>query len=217
MRERARSYFVNTGLLLILSTLLTSCFFPEKFNAQVKINRDKSYELTYNGTIILFPILFELKEGKKIDQEGEEKLNNFAKELQENDSGFESIKYVGSGRFHVLYRKIGILRSRASIAFGVKEKDFKSVSEIVSIKLREDGLIELTGMTFDFGNETHKMLETIKKELGIQPEGEVVVSTNATVLSHNADSAPRFFGLFGQYVFKIRSADHKPYMLLQLQ
>jgi len=78
--------------------------------------------------------------------------------------------------------------------------------EIFSVSHTKDGLIAISSPKL-----TAKDVQELSK-LAFKIDGilEVALPKNATVISHNATSEPKFFGLFGPRSWKIGSLDQRP-------
>lgn len=197
MKKRTNHFIVFT--LLLIATLLTSCWLPEKFNAEIDINKDGSYTLIYDGILtFVMAKAAEIEQGK-LSAKDEKDLKDLEKEFKE-DKNFKKVKYLGHAQFKVLYEQKGTLNSPVYFL----GKDMRILSIIPS----SNNTVEIKGMKLD--KSDIQQLNELKMKI----DGELEVSTDAKILKHNAKSSPKFFG---GYKWKIKSIDDPaPYMTLEL-
>lgn len=190
-------------ILLFLVVILFSCLFPEKFEAKIKVNKDETYSLCYDG-ILTFVLAkaAEIEQGK-LTAKDEKDIKNLEQEFKK-DPDVKKVNYISHGQFKVLYERKGTLNS--PIYF------LNNEIKIFSIIPRKDKKVEINGMKL-----SRKDMEQLQK-LKMKVDGRLEVSTNAKVIKHNASSEPQFFGLLGAYKWQIKSvSDPAPEMLIQLQ
>jgi len=196
---KKRSLFILIAISLIV---LSSCWFPEKFDSEITINKDGTYSFVYEGILTFAPARENIAKGKKLSLRDDKEIKEFGKELLK-DRNFKKAKYIGQGRFKVLYKSEGIINS--PFYFLDHESDFISIIPTSSNKISFKGM-ELT----------EDIISKLTK-LKMKVDGEIKVNTDAKVLKHNAKSKP-LFGKFGSYEWQIKSLnDPAPYMVLQLQ
>lgn len=85
---------------------LTACWIPEKFNAKITVDKDGSYTFVYDGIITYAMAAAAHAEGsfsKKDEKEFEEWITD---EFQK-DPDIKTAKYIGRGRYQILYKKSG--------------------------------------------------------------------------------------------------------------
>ena len=190
-------------ILLLVAFLLSSCLFPEEFKAKVNIDKNGNYTLTYDGILTyVMAKMAEVEQGK-LSKKDEQDIKELAKVFRE-DSNFKKVKYLGHGQFKVLYERKGTLES--TVYF------LDSDTKILTLKPTKDKKIEIKGMKLNKDD----LVQLIALKMKV--DGEIELTTNATVLEHNAKSEPHLFGLFGAYEWDIKSLnDPVPYMLLELE
>ena len=196
--------FLYSLTLFLMVGLLPSCFFvPEQFEAEVRINKDGTYSLTYEGLLThIFARAAEVEQGE-ISAKTRSELREIEEDLRK-DSNFEKVEYVGHAQFKVVYKREGTLDRRVHfLGEGAK---------IVSLVPLSGRKVEIRG------------IEVIKSDirelerLGIKGDGTLEVTTGGTVLTHNAESVPWLFGLLGSYRWVFESLrDPAPFMVTQLQ
>lgn len=187
--------------IIYICSFLSSCWIPEKFVAGITVKKDGSYSFSYEGTLT-FALALEAANKGNLSTKDEIKLQKGAFEMKE-EPGFKKVEYIGNGRYEVLVKK---------------EYDAEQKSYFLSKKLnyftvtpRHDGTLFITAEKL-----SKKDIRTLRK-LGANVRGKLTVSIEkgVEVIDHNADSKPKFFGLFGDYIWDINSFESKPYMVLK--
>ena len=197
MKFRAFSLIITLGIALLLS----GCWIPENFKANITVNKDGSYTFTYDGTLTFALALAAAKEGslsKKDEADFEKEAEKIRKE-----PGFKKVEYIGKGRYKVFVEKSG--------KAGERYYFLSSEMEIFAVKPQQDGSIEITAA--QFRNEDLNKL----KSIGAKVNGTLTVSVEkgVKVVKHNAQSEPKLFGLFGGYEWEFKSVDAKPFIVVQ--
>lgn len=170
-----------------LSLLLTGCWWPEKFNATLDINRNRSYVFRYDGLLTFSPAIAEIKQSGRLEPRAELDLNEAAKELAAED-GFRSVHYLGNGRYQVRYEKSGVIDRQIDL--------LGDSIKILSLRPTPDG-IQIAGIPI--GDDTRRQLA----EIGLGLDGHVRIRSALKVLEQNAQDTPLFGGLVGAYDWRI--------------
>lgn len=190
-----------TVMLLIVLSFITSCLFPEKFDIKININKNGSYSFVYDGILTYVIARAGAVEGK-LTAKDERDVKTLEREIKK-DPGFKEVRYLGEGRFKVLYKRDGSVNTPMYF-LGVNDR-------IISIVPKTGKQVEVAAMKVD--NSTLKMLQDLKMKI----DGHVEVTTNGKVLRHNALSEPWFWGFFGAYKWQIKSiTDPAPFISIQL-
>jgi len=189
-------------IVLICSLIcVNSCLYPEKFNITINITKDGKYTFVYDGFFI-----DDLTREANIKGDSPAEMKS-AKEIEEylhKIPYFKEIKYVGEGKFKVLYQQEGDTKS--GLFFIDKDYRWVSIEPVVA------DIFMLSASNID------ENVEKASKKLNFPIDGTIVVTTNAKVLRHNARTAPKLFGLVGNYAWEIKSAaDPAPKMLIQIK
>lgn len=190
----------SVAALLATVTLLTGCLVPEKFVAKADIHPDGSYLFSYNGTVVHGMAAMQIAKTGKLTAKDETGLDSEAEKMKRNPD-VKSVSYKGNGRY-----ELALDATR-------KKGQPLNMLNIASVRTDKDGIITISSA---------EIKEKDKKELsqlGIKVDGtlEISVPKNAEIISHNATSTPKFFGLVGTYSWKIGSVDQRPLMKIRLK
>lgn len=163
--------------LAVLMLLLTGCYFPGSFDAEIEISRNGLYKMSFDGYIVELNHYRDLASGKikpgdKRDKERQETvLRDFNR-----DSRTKSSSYYQQGAYQVNWSMGGDLLKTTQIMF------LRRNSNMFSIIYDKD---EFT-MTVR-GKFVSKKDKDRLEALGITMQGVLRIKTDARVLSHNAN------------------------------
>lgn len=182
------------------AVLLTACLIPESFKAKADFASNGDYTFSYDGSAVHAIAAAEEKKNGKLQLKDDEGLKAEAAKMKK-DPMVQSAEYLGHGRY-----QLKLLAKK-------KAGENLRVMEIFSVTNSKDGVITISSPKLA-AKDVQELLK-----LGIKIDGtlEVVLPKNATVISHNATSEPKLFGLFGTYSWKIGSLDQRPEMRIKLQ
>lgn len=188
--------------MLLVVPLVASCYVPDDFLIEVRINREGDFGLTYKGTLTWAPLWRDIREGKLTDEEIAEKVENVRTDLTRYP-GFQMVEHEGAGRFRVFYETTGHVEGDETYYF------LRSNARIVAIMSRADGLMIV---------RTHAITDANKERLlaaGMDTRGKMRVATNAGVLRHNAQAKQQGPNGFVYYDWTVRSVnDDTPRIVL---
>ncbi|KAA5604592.1 hypothetical protein F1188_15380 [Roseospira marina] len=202
LRTRAAIALRALAAVLLVIPLVASCYVPDDFLVEVRINRDGAFGLTYKGTLTWAPLWSDIREGKLSEAEIAEKVENIRTDLTRYP-GFQSVEHEGSGRFRVFYQTTGHVEGDESYYF------LRSNARVIAIISRADGLMIV---------RTHGLTDANKERLlaaGMDTRGKMRVATNASVLQHNAQDIQSGPNGFVYYDWVVRHVtDEAPRIVL---
>ena len=196
VRSRFRATLTH-ALVLIVCISMSGCWIPESFDAKVTLNRDGSYTFTYDGTLA-FVLAVAAAKDRALSANDEAQLRRQADGLG-REPGIKSVEYQGKGRYRVLFEKSG------------KAGEPLDFLGIFSIRRNPEGSVAVSG-----ARPSRKDLEELTR-LGANIGGRLSVSVpfGVTVVRHNAQSEPFFWGLFGTYKWEIKSPGANPVIVVR--
>ncbi|WP_242390586.1 hypothetical protein [Pararhodospirillum photometricum] len=185
--------------------LLTSCWLPDHFLAEVRLGRNGDYALTYKGELVWAPLVQEIK-GKKLSAvEIQEKTQALLRDLK-RDNGFKEIRSLGQGRFAVLYERSGRLGPRDQMVF-VRRTD-----PLIIIETFEDGRAMVRSQALKSSQR-----EQIA-QAGLHVTGKFRVVTDAKPLRGNPKHVTaRGFQNFVAYDWDISLSAERPVLEVDLK
>ena len=193
MTSRWFSFLVFAVALLGLS----SCYVPDKFQAELLLSRYGDYALKFSGDLIYLPIQHDYAEGNiKTPEEDAQRQDDIKRDLS-RDRAFTEITALGKGRFHVKY--VGPVRGgRAGGRMGP--------DELVSIIRRDAHMLRMKSHP---DNQIVIAADSLKPadaeamaKVGLGMTGEFRLTTDGNVIDHNATEV-RTMGISKVYIWKI--------------
>lgn len=167
--KRARS-----ALLLLSVLVLTGCYLPASFDAELELSRTGLYKMSFDGFIVDTGLYNDIRLNKIDRATVQEKVTVVLRDFK-RDSSTKSVSHFGKGAFQVKWVKSGdIIRSRQVMFFRRNEN-------MLSISFNKNtGVIGLAGRYISKKNGDRI------QAMGLDVKGVIRIKTDAKVLSHNA-------------------------------
>lgn len=182
---------------LFLSVVLSGCYLPIRYDAEITLYRTGHYEFIFDGYLARVELFQGLKEGK-IDAAEEKIQIELIRRDMARDKGVKEFKYIKMGHFKVNWAYKGDLLKVKSVSF------FNPSSEYM-LGIRYNSKTRLTTMAGkSLALSTKKELD----KLGLTSTGQIRVYTDAKVISHNANKVQknkRLGGRFMTYTWNIKN------------
>ena len=191
--------------VLALLVLLTGCYLPARFAAEIEISRNGFYKMDFEGFVVEAYFYRDLQDGKLTQKQVNDKIEAILGDF-ERDGATKDASYFGQGAFKVKWVKSGdLLRSRM-VTFVRRNEEMLSLTY-----LKDKGVIRVRGRAL--GKEQKDRLA----QMGLNMQGELKVTTDAEVIDHNATKVEKNGGV-GVYTWTIQSIfDKTPQMVLALR
>lgn len=185
---------------LTASALVSGCLIPEQFAAKADFQADGSYAFTYVGTVVHGMAAMQLAQTGKLSPQDEKLFEQEAGGLRKKPD-VRAAHYKGNGRYQ--------------LSLESKRKKGEPLNAFDIFKVRTDQNGVTTVSSADVTPKAKKELA----QLGIKIDGTFALSLpkSAEVLSHNASSTPKLFGLIGGYGWKINGVDQRPLVTFRLK
>ena len=187
---------VRWAVVVVLTLVLSGCYLPTRFLAEINIQRNGDYTLTYDGVVWSSNLVPGLITGDPTPEEIAQRIEGVHLDLG-RDSSFREIEYLSDGAFQVYFEKSDNIFERRGVTFIRTDSRFFTMSYV-----RETGQITVRGSVIPSNQR-----ETLAA-VGYAMTGELRVTTDARVIEHNADgvvSAEDGGGL--TYIWVIRGVD----------
>jgi len=188
------------AMSLACAALLSGCLVPERFSAKVEVQPDASYTFQYSGTAIHALAAAQIKKAGSLSEKDQNGLKMEADKLSKRPD-VRRATYKGDGRYEL------------EIESKKKSGESLRMFDIFTVSTDKDGVITIAS------NEIKEKAKRELEQIGIGIDGtlEVHLPKNADIISHNATSAPSFFGMFGTYSWKIGRIDQRPMLKIKLK
>lgn len=171
--------------------VLASCYFPERFEAEVALVRSGDYRLIYDGVLTWAPLYSEVAQDSLSPAEAQDKQAIIRRDLA-RDPDFERLESLGQGRFRVLYRDEGTIGAPGLVTFLRRNED------LLTIQTGADGTATVRAKTILPAHQRQLA------QVGLGMRGMLRVVTDAAVIDHNATAVRRGSG-FTLYEWTIDS------------
>lgn len=185
--------------LLGAAAMLSGCYYPEKFNAELTINPDASYVMNYDGTAVnVLALLATDGKLKQLTSHDDEELRGAAQKMTKAP-GVKVARYEGNGRFFFRLneeRKPGQPLSMFEVFYVTTAGDGTMTIATPPIKPEDKGRLSKVGLKLD-GRLSVKLPK------------------NAEVISSNATGTPGVFSSY--YTWNIGDVASRPLMRIRIK
>jgi hypothetical protein len=162
------------AVVALVGVLLSGCYMPIRFDAEIEITRTGYYSVIFDGYLVSIPLFRGLREGTIPPLEEKEKVAYTLKDFK-RDSSVKEVKYFRQGRFKVNWQRSGDLLRARMVTF------LRRNEPIIIVKyVKETGLI--TVQTNPIAKSTAQRL----LDSGLSMQGQLRVKTDLQVVDHNA-------------------------------
>lgn len=167
--------WLRTALaLLLLLPLVSSCYVPNDFVAEIRLARTGDYALQYQGNLTWAPLYKDIREGKLSSSEIAIKERGIIDDLK-RDSSFKEVTPLGSGTFRVRYETSGKFNGTGAVTF------VRRNAALLTIAIKPDGTVRI------WSSNDPKLRDPTQLELlGLRTQGRLRVITDVPALEHNA-------------------------------
>ena len=185
---------------IVVSTILSGCFLPERFDASVNVGSDGSYAFQYSGITAFVPALMDIaRTGAVPSSNANLKMSAEADKMSKAPDVKRS-SYIGNGRFDL------------EIAGVRKPGQPASVLDAIRISTGKDGVLSISSV----GLKPSERAELQKLGLSLNGKFVVTLPKGAEVLASNATSGPNFINQSVSFTWLIGSVEARPMMQVRL-
>jgi hypothetical protein len=182
---------------LFLAVLLTGCYIPIRFDAEIEITRGGYYDFIFDGYMAKVELYKGLKEGKFKPEEEKKQIEQIKTDFG-RDASVKEFKYIKMGHFKVKWHRNGDLLKTKSVSF------FNPTSEYILGIRYNSKTRQFAMLGKSLKNDTKKQLD----QMGLGWTGKIRVFTDAKVITHNATTVKinkRKGGRFMTYTWVINN------------
>lgn len=173
--KRTRAFVVLAAMLVI-----TGCYMPIRFDAEIDISRGGYYEFFFDGYLAKVELYQGLKDGE-INREEEKAQAEIIRQDFERDSATKEFEYFKKGHFKVNYQRSGDLLKTKTMTF------FRRNEYILGISYNSE-----TGQISMLGKSLKRDIKDRLRASGLDSSGELRIFTDGNVISHNATTVKPF-------------------------
>jgi hypothetical protein len=165
-------------LLLLILPLLGSCYLPNAFEAEIKLLKNGTFQLSYQGELIYYPLVYEIAVKNLPIETQTEKMAVTERDLR-RDSSFQEVRSLGRGRFKVRYKHTEKIEGTFLYTF------VRRNAEIMSVKLAPTGLLTVGARTLKPDDVR------AARQIGITINGTLKVVSDLPVAESNAQETKK--------------------------
>ena len=198
------------GLLAAaLVVLVSGCYMPIRFDAEIDISRSGYYDFIFDGYLAKVELYQDIQE-KKISREEELLQVTQIREDFERDSAVSDFKYYEKGHFHINYKRSGDLLKAKTLTF------FRRNEYILRLAFNKD-----TAQITMLGKSLSRDIKDRLRASGLDTSGELRIFTDGKVVSHNATTVKPYTAkgpAYKVYTWKIQNLlAPTPVLKIQIQ
>lgn len=177
----------------VLAGLLSGCYFPVRFDAEITLTRSGFYDIKFDGYVVETELYRGLRDGTILPPEESERSYGFRKDLAREEAT-RSIQYQSKGIFRLNWQKSGDLLKHKAVTF------LRRNSKFFTLRYDRDKSQILFQATKLGKEEAARLVEA-----GLGVEGEIRFITAAPVVAHNATRVADAKERGTAYIWDIRS------------
>ena len=177
MNTPARRLALATHALataVVCTIFLSSCFVPERYEAEVRLTKEGAYGVTFIGILTYAPLFGQIARGSIEPEKAAIQIRQF-KSYLEQDSYFKEVQSLGSGRYQVRYEREGRFAG-ANQMVNFPSRQYAVFR--IGANLRGEVTIVVSGRGYLYADSF--------EEVGLGTHGLFRVSTDGKVMEHNA-------------------------------
>lgn len=160
--------------------VLTGCYMPIRFDAEIDISRGGYYEFFFDGYLAKVQLYQGLKDGE-INREEERAQVKIIEQDFTRDSATKEFEYFKQGHFKVNYQRSGDLLKTKTMTF------FRRNEYILGIAYNSE-----TRQISMLGKSLKRDIKDRLRASGLDMSGELRIFTDGDVVSHNATTVKPF-------------------------
>ncbi len=181
-------------LFMVIAGVLSGCYLPERFDVEMRLNRQGYYSIIFDGYLVDVQIYEALRNGKLTTTEEKKKIAILIRDVKRSPAAKE-FSYIRKGYFKINWQRKGDLLKDRMVTFLRRDKPM-----LILQYVRRTGLITMRG------SGVTKAVAKRLFDVGLNMRGEIRFITDAKVISHNATRVKEKKGSRETtYIWKIKS------------
>lgn len=178
---------------VLLTVVLSGCYVPGSFDAEIEIGRTGFYKMTFEGYMAETNLFNKVVRDKISAKEEAERVERLKTDLT-RDRATKLFEYFKKGHFRIKSEKQGDILKTKSVTFLRRNENILSINYVKS-----KALVTIQGTPISQINAQR----IVDAGLGVQ--GSLKVTTDARVISHNAQKVKKGEGRKKIYLWRIKS------------
>lgn len=182
--------------LALVALIVTGCYMPLRFDAEISIDREGYYSMIFDGYMTRTELFREIKQGKLTKPEIAKRIAVIREDLT-RDPSVTQFKYYRDGVFKVHWARKGDLLAERDVTFVRRNERILDLSYN-----HNTGQITLLGKSLD------RDVKNRLRAAGLDTSGQIRVFSNAHVTEENASyvkPAPQKGPGWKLYVWNIKN------------
>jgi hypothetical protein len=171
---------LRTLSVVAMMLVLTGCYMPIRFDAEIDVSRGGYYEFFFDGYLAKVDLYQGLKDGE-INRKEELAQVKINEQDFTRDSATKEFKYFKQGHFKVNYQRSGDLLKTKTMTF------FRRNEFILGIAYNSE-----TRQISMLGKSLKRDIKDRLRASGLDSSGELRLFTDGEVVSHNATTVRPF-------------------------
>jgi hypothetical protein len=172
---------------------LSSCYVPGSFDAEIEIGRSGFYKMTFEGYMAETNLFNKVVRDNISPAEEAERVERLKRDLT-RDKATKLFEYFKKGHFRIKWEKQGDIVKTKSVTFLRRNENMLSINYV-----KKKALVSIMGTSISKVN-AQRMVDS-----GLGMQGSLKVTTDARVISHNAQKVKKGEGRKKIYTWKIKS------------
>jgi len=157
-----------------LAVVLSSCYLPVRFDAEIELDRSGYYSLKFDGYMAEVGLYQGLKDGKISPAEEKKKMAVIERDFT-RDASTQEYKYFRQGHFKLKWERSGDLIKARNVTF------LRQSELILQLTYDEKrGYITLGGKSLTKTNRQRL------RDIGLEMQGQIRIKTDLQIKTHNA-------------------------------
>lgn len=172
------------ALLIAVLPIVSSCYVPDEFDAEIRVARNGDYSLIYKGVLTWAPLYMEIVRGEVTGDAVQEKIEAIRRDIK-RDPQFTYVRSIGRGQFEVRYKRTGNFVATSGLVTFVRRN-----AKIFNIDARADGTVTVYAETPNI-DKLRPMAEAgllVRGTLRVISDMRVIDPGNPTAVYSDKDS-----------------------------
>ncbi len=207
--RRPLSKRLTAFIALPLLILLSGCYLPVRFDAEIELTRTGYFSFIFDGYLAKVALFDGLRKGKITPEQEKKEVADIEADFA-RDTSSSNFKYFKRGHFNIHWERKGDLLKTRSVTFVRRNEQVLSINYNT-----KTGRISVAGRSLK--RDTKKQLA----DIGLNMTGEIRIITDLPVVTHNATKVKKYRKKgpkFKTYTWKIDNIfAPTPSMVLALQ